>query len=51
MLHVTEQDVDLTATMVVVAKTIIVDLQFASNTLAIKTRPSEDIIETYWLTI
>ncbi len=51
MLHVTEKDVNLTATMVVVAETIIMNLQFTSNTLAVKTRPSEDIIESNWLTV
>lgn len=51
VLHVTEEDVDLTATMVVVAETIIMDLQFASNTLAVKARSDEDIVESHWLTI
>lgn len=51
VLHVTEEYVDLTATMVVVAETIIMDLQFASNTLAVKARSGEDIVESHWLTI
>lgn len=51
MLHVTEEDVNLTATMVVVAETVIMDLQFTSNTLAVKARPGEDIVETHWLTV
>ena len=51
MLHVTEEDVNLTATMVVVAETIVMDLQFASNTLAVKARSGEDIVESYWLTV
>ena len=51
MLHVTEEDVNLTATMVVVAETIIMNLQFTSNTFAVKTRPSEDIIKSHWLTV
>ena len=50
VLHVTEEDVNLTATMVVVAETIIMDLQFASDTLAVKARPNEDIVESHWLT-
>ena len=51
VLHVTEEDVNLTATMVVVAKTIVMDLQLASNTLAVKARPDEDIVESHWLTV
>lgn len=51
MLHVTEENVNLTATMIVIAETIVMDLQFTSNALAVKTRPGEDIVETYWLTI
>ena len=51
MLHVTEEDVNLTATMVVIAETIVMNLQFTSDTLAVKTRPSEDIIESHWLTV
>ncbi len=44
MLHITEEDVNLTATMVVVAETIVMDLQFSSNTLAVKARSSKDIV-------
>ena len=51
MLHVTEENVDLTATMVVVAETIVVYLQFTGNTLSVKARAGEDIVETHWLTI
>ena len=51
MLHVTEEDVNLTATMVVVAETIVVDLQFTSNTLAVKARPNEDIVKSHRLTV
>ena len=51
MLHVTEEDVNLTATMVVIAETIIMDLQFTSNTLAVQARPGEDIVETHRLTV
>lgn len=51
MLHVTEEDVNLAAAMVVVAETVIMDLQFTSNTLAVQARPSEDIVETHWLTV
>ena len=51
MLHVAEEDVNLTATMVVVAETVIMNLQFTSNTLAVKARPGEDIIETHRLTV
>ena len=51
MLHVTKQDVNLTATVVVVAKTIIVDLQFTSYTLAIEAGASVDIVKSDWLTI
>ena len=51
VLHVTEEDVNLTATMVVVAETIVVDLQFTSNTLAVKARPNEDIVKSHRLTV
>lgn len=51
VLHVTEEDVDLTAAMVVVAETIIMDLQFARNTLAVEARSDEDIVKSNWLTI
>ena len=51
VLHVTEEHVNLTATMVVVAETIVVDLQFTSNTLAVKARPDEDIVKCHWLTV
>ena len=51
VLHVTEEDVNLTATMVVVAETIVVDLQFSSNTLAVKARPNEDIVKSHRLTV
>ena len=51
MLYVTKEDVNLTATMVVVAETIVMNFQFASNTLAIKARPGEDIVESNWLTV
>ena len=51
VLHVTEEDVNLTATMIVVAETIIVDLQFTSNTLAVKARPNEDVVQSPRLTV
>lgn len=51
MLHVTKEDINLTAPMVVVAETVIMDLQFTSNTLAVKARAGEDIVETHWLTV
>ena len=51
MLHVTEEYVDLTATMIVVAETVVMDLQFASDALAVKPRPSEDIVESHWLAV
>ena len=51
MLHVAEENVNLAATMVVVAKTIVMDLQLASDALAVKARPSEDIVEIHWLTV
>ena len=44
MLHIAEEDVNLTATMVVVAETIVMDLQLSSNTLAVKARSSKDIV-------
>ena len=51
VLHVTEEDVNLTATVVVVAETVIVDLQFTSNTLAVKARPNVDIVKSHRLTV
>ena len=51
MLHVTEEDVNLTATMVVIAETIVMNLQFTSNPLAVKARAGEDIVERHRLTI
>ena len=51
VLHVTEEDVNLTATMVVVAETIVMDLQFTGNTLAVKARPNEDIVKSHRLTV
>ena len=51
MLHVAEEYVNLAATMVVVAKTIVMDLQFASDAFAIKARTGEDIVEIHWLTV
>ena len=51
MLHITEEDIDLTASMVVVAETIVVNLQFPSNTLPIKSRSGENIVESGWLAI
>ena len=51
MLHVTEEDINLTAPMVVVTETVVMDLQFTSNTLAVKARAGEDIIETHWLAV
>lgn len=51
VLHVTEEDVNLTATVVVVAETIVMDLQFTSNTLAVKTRPNVDIVKSHRLTV
>lgn len=51
MLHVTEEDVDLTATMVVIAETIVMYFQFSGNPLAIKARAGEDIVERHRLTV
>ena len=51
MLHVTEEDVNLTATMVVVAETVIMDLQFTSDTLAVKAGAGKDVVETHRLTV
>ena len=51
VLHVTEEDVNLTATMVMISESIVMDLQFASNTLAVKARPDKDIVESHRFTI
>lgn len=51
VLHVTKEDVNLTATMVVIAETVIVNLQFTSNTLAVKARAGEDIVERHRLAV
>ena len=51
VLHVTEEDVNLTAAMVVVAETVVVDFQFTSNTLAVKARPNVDIVKSHGLTV
>ena len=51
MLHVTEEDINLAATMVVVAETVVMDLKFTSNALAVQARPGEDVIKAYWLTV
>ena len=51
VLHVTEEDVNLTATMVMISESIVMDLQFASNTLAVEARPDKDIVESHRFTI
>ena len=51
MLHVTEEDVNLTAPMVVIAETVVMNLQFTSDPLAVKAGTGEDIFERHWLTI
>lgn len=45
MLHITEENIDLTAAVIGVSKTILMDFHFAGNTLSIKRRSNKDILK------
>lgn len=45
ILNVAEENIDLTAAMICVAKTILVNFYFSRNTFTVESRPDEDIIQ------
>ena len=49
MLDVAEENVDLTATMITVTKTVLMNLYFPRNSFAVESRPNEYVIKIDWL--
>ena len=49
VLDVAEKNIDLTATMVAVAQTILMNLYFSRNALAVKARSYKDVVKICWL--
>ena len=49
VLDVAEENIDLTATVVRIAQTVLVDFYLPSNTLTIESRAYENVIKIYGL--